>query len=67
VDVIDLSVAQYTLLEGSSVMWQNMRDARLHPHIARHYWALCHDSAVVVCSDFTSASGNFFFFFFFPS
>jgi len=36
---------------------------RLHL-IARLYWVLCDDSAVVVCSDFASASGNFFFFFY---
>jgi len=51
---------QYTLLEGSSVMWQNLRDAHQHPNIARHFWAVCRDSTVTVCIDFNSVAGDFF-------
>jgi len=51
-------LSQYTLLEGSSAMWQCLRGAQQHWHIVRHFWTICHDSSVTVCSDLYSAAGQ---------
>jgi len=53
-------VVQYTLLEGGVAMWQNLQGVNHHPHIARHFWTVCRDSSVTVCTDFNNVSGEFF-------
>ena len=55
-----MNLLQYTLMEGSCAMWQNLRSQHRHENIAQHFWTICHDSTVTVCTDLNSVSGYFF-------
>jgi len=31
-------------------MWRNLQGTDWHRNIARHFWVICHDSSVTVCT-----------------
>jgi len=59
-DLVCMHLVQYTLLEGSCAMWENLQGAHGHLHIARHFWTICQDSSVTVCIDLHNVSGDMF-------